>query len=74
METELTIVIPANDADLRLLLDHCLLEQALEGTSEELRSRPDWARVPIGMLLRIMESRSPEILSTRRSPPTEPPP
>jgi predicted trehalose synthase len=67
-------LIPANDPDLRLLLDHCLLEQALEGASEELRSRPDWARVSIGMLLRIIESRSPEILSARRSPPTEPRP
>jgi maltose alpha-D-glucosyltransferase/alpha-amylase len=49
-------LIPANDADLRMLLDHCLLEQSLEGVSEELRQRPDWARVPIGMLLRIIES------------------
>jgi maltose alpha-D-glucosyltransferase/alpha-amylase len=49
-------LIPQNDADLRLLLDHCLLEEALEGASEELRSRPEWARVPIGMLLRILES------------------
>ena len=41
-----SLAFPQNDADLRLLLDHCLLEQALEGASEELRSRPDWARVP----------------------------
>jgi len=47
-------LIPQNEADLRLLLDHCLLEQALEGASEELRGRPDWARVPVGMLLRIL--------------------
>jgi len=47
-------LIPQNDADLRLLLDYCLLEQALEGATEELRTRPDWARVPIGMLLRIL--------------------
>ncbi len=52
-------LIPQNDADLRLLLDHCLLEQALEGASAELRNRPDWARVPIGMLLRILESPRP---------------
>jgi maltose alpha-D-glucosyltransferase/alpha-amylase len=54
-----TPLIPSNDADLRLLLDHCLLEQALEGASEELRNRPDWARVPIGVLLRLLESRQP---------------
>ena len=48
-------LIPSNDADLRLLLDHCLLEQALEGASAELRDRPDWARVTLGMLLRILE-------------------
>jgi len=47
-------LIPRNDADLRLLLDHCLLEQALEGASEELRERPDWARVAIGMLVRLL--------------------
>ena len=33
-------LIPRNEADLRLLLDHCLLEQALEGAREELRGRP----------------------------------
>jgi maltose alpha-D-glucosyltransferase/alpha-amylase len=49
-------LIPSDETDLRLLLDHCLLEQALEGAIDELRDRPDWARVPIGMLLRIVES------------------
>jgi maltose alpha-D-glucosyltransferase/alpha-amylase len=52
-------VIPANDADLRMLLEHCLLEQAIEGVSGELWQRPDWVRVPIGMLLRIIESPRP---------------
>jgi maltose alpha-D-glucosyltransferase/alpha-amylase len=52
-------LVPSNDEDLRLLLDHCLLEQALEGASGELRNRPDWARVSIGMLLRILESPMP---------------
>ena len=32
-------LIPQNDADLRLLLDHCMLEQALEGASAELREQ-----------------------------------
>jgi maltose alpha-D-glucosyltransferase / alpha-amylase len=52
-------VIPQNDADLRLLLDHCLLEQTLEQANDELRRRPEWARVPLGMLLRILEAPSP---------------
>jgi maltose alpha-D-glucosyltransferase/alpha-amylase len=49
-------LIPQNEADLRLLLDHCLLEQSLERASEELEERPDWVRAPLGMLLRILES------------------
>jgi maltose alpha-D-glucosyltransferase / alpha-amylase len=49
-------LIPQNEADLRLLLDHCLLEQSLERASEELEERPEWVRVPLGMLLRILES------------------
>jgi maltose alpha-D-glucosyltransferase/alpha-amylase len=49
-------LIPQNAADLRLLLDHCLLEQALEGAIGELRNRPEWARVPIGILLRMLET------------------
>ena len=52
-------LVPENEADLRLLLDHCLLEQVLEGARGELRGRPDWARVPIGMLLRILEAPRP---------------
>jgi maltose alpha-D-glucosyltransferase / alpha-amylase len=52
-------LIPQNEADLRMLLDHCLLEQTLEEARDELRQRPDWARVPIGMLLRIIQSPAP---------------
>jgi maltose alpha-D-glucosyltransferase/alpha-amylase len=52
-------LIPQNEADLRMLLDHCLLEQTLEEAREELRQRPDWARVPVGMLLRIIQSPAP---------------
>jgi maltose alpha-D-glucosyltransferase/alpha-amylase len=54
-----SLLIPQNEEDLRLLLDHCLLEQVLEGASEELRYRPEWVRVPIGMLLRILEGPQP---------------
>jgi maltose alpha-D-glucosyltransferase/alpha-amylase len=49
-------LLPANDADVRLLLDTCLLEQALEQASAELRDRPDWVRVPLGLLHRILEA------------------
>jgi len=52
-------LVPQNDADLRLLLDHCLLEQTLEEARDELRLRPDWARVPLGMLLRILQTSRP---------------
>ncbi len=55
-------LIPQNEADLRVLLDHCLLEQTLEQASEELRGRPDWARVPLGMLLRTLEAPAPVTL------------
>jgi maltose alpha-D-glucosyltransferase/alpha-amylase len=49
-------LIPSNDADVRALLDTCLLEQALEHASAELRDRPDWVRAPLGLLLRILEA------------------
>jgi maltose alpha-D-glucosyltransferase / alpha-amylase len=49
-------LIPSNDADVRLLLDTCLLEQALEEASAELRSRPEWVRVPLGLLQKILEA------------------
>jgi maltose alpha-D-glucosyltransferase / alpha-amylase len=49
-------LVPATDADVRLLLNTCLLEQALEQASAELRERPDWVRVPLGLLHRILEA------------------
>jgi maltose alpha-D-glucosyltransferase/alpha-amylase len=49
-------LVPSNDADVRLLLDTCLLEQALEQATAELRERPDWVRVPLGLLHRILEA------------------
>jgi maltose alpha-D-glucosyltransferase/alpha-amylase len=49
-------LVPSNEANLRLLLDICLLEQALEHASAELRVRPDWVRVPLGLLHRILET------------------
>jgi maltose alpha-D-glucosyltransferase/alpha-amylase len=49
-------LVPSNEADLRSLLDHCLLECALEGIAGELRNRPEWVRVPLGLLLTILET------------------
>jgi maltose alpha-D-glucosyltransferase/alpha-amylase len=48
-------LVPSNDADVRLLLDTCLLEQALEQASLELRDHPEWVRVPLGLIQRILE-------------------
>lgn len=41
---------------VRLLLDTCLLEQALEQASTQLRDRTEWVRVPLGLLHRILEA------------------
>jgi len=49
-------LIPSNDADVRVLLDACLLEQALEHASAELRDRPDWVRAPLGLLHSILDA------------------
>ncbi|HEX5227793.1 MAG TPA: maltose alpha-D-glucosyltransferase [Bryobacteraceae bacterium] len=56
-------LVPQNEADLRLLLDHCVLEQTLEQASDELRRGADWARVPLGMLLRMLEARRSQLVS-----------
>ena len=49
-------LLPSNEADVRLLLDTCLLEQALEQAGAELRDRPEWVRVPLALLQRILEA------------------
>jgi len=49
-------LIPSNDADVRILLNHCLIECALEEAASELRNRPEWVRVPLGLLLRVLET------------------
>jgi len=43
-------------ADVRLMLDALLVEQSLEELDRELTERPEWARVPIRMILRVLES------------------
>jgi maltose alpha-D-glucosyltransferase/alpha-amylase len=49
-----------NDADVRLLLDAFLMERALEETGRELIERPERARVPVRMLLRLLAQRPSE--------------
>jgi maltose alpha-D-glucosyltransferase/alpha-amylase len=49
-------LLPSNDADIRILLDTCLLEQALEQAGAELRDRREWVQVPLGLLHRILDA------------------
>jgi maltose alpha-D-glucosyltransferase / alpha-amylase len=47
-----------NDADVRLLLDVFLMERALEEVGRDLTERPDWVRIPLRMMLRLLDSRA----------------
>jgi maltose alpha-D-glucosyltransferase/alpha-amylase len=49
-------LLPSNDADIRILLDTYLLEQALEQAGAELRDRREWVQVPLGLLHRILDA------------------
>ncbi len=49
-------LVPSNDADVRLLLENCLIECALEEAAAELGIRPEWVRVPLGVVQRILEA------------------
>jgi maltose alpha-D-glucosyltransferase/alpha-amylase len=49
-------LFPANDAQLRPLLDAFLFERALEETAAELIDRPEWVRIPARTILRLLES------------------
>jgi maltose alpha-D-glucosyltransferase/alpha-amylase len=49
-------LVPANESDLRSLLDYCVIECALDEAAAELRKRPEWVRVPVGLLSRILET------------------
>jgi maltose alpha-D-glucosyltransferase/alpha-amylase len=44
-----------NEADVRLLLDTFLMERALEEVSRELADRPEWVRIPVRMILQLLE-------------------
>jgi maltose alpha-D-glucosyltransferase/alpha-amylase len=48
-----------NDADVRLLLDAFLMERALEEIGRELMDRPEWVRIPVRMILRVLDARRP---------------
>ena len=48
-------LLPQNDADVRALLDLFVLERSLEEIARELAERPDWARIPARMILRVLE-------------------
>jgi maltose alpha-D-glucosyltransferase / alpha-amylase len=48
-------LLPQNDTDVRLLLEAYLLERALEETGRDLSERPEWSRIPVRMVLRILE-------------------
>jgi maltose alpha-D-glucosyltransferase/alpha-amylase len=44
-----------NDADVRLLLDVFLMEQALEEVGRELVERPEWVGIPLRLILRLLD-------------------
>jgi maltose alpha-D-glucosyltransferase/alpha-amylase len=49
-------ILPANENHIRLLVDAFSIERALEEVGRELNDRPEWVRIPLGMLLRVLES------------------
>jgi maltose alpha-D-glucosyltransferase/alpha-amylase len=48
--------LPANPDELRILLNVYLLEKALYELGYELNNRPDWVRIPLIGILRLLES------------------
>jgi maltose alpha-D-glucosyltransferase/alpha-amylase len=48
--------IPDTATGLRTLLDAYLLEKALYELGYELNNRPDWTHIPLGGILRLLES------------------
>ena len=47
-------LVPANDLDLRLLLEFFLLEKCIYEISYELNNRPDWIEIPLRGLLALL--------------------
>ncbi|MEX0682844.1 MAG: putative maltokinase, partial [Dehalococcoidia bacterium] len=48
--------LPAEPQDLRVLLDACVLEKAIYEVGYELNNRPDWLRVPLASIRRLLEN------------------
>ncbi len=49
-------LLPENPDHLRILLDAYILDKAIYELGYELNNRPDWLRVPLQGILRLMES------------------
>ncbi len=47
--------LPANDQELRMLLEVCLLEKAVYEVCYELNNRPDWVAIPLRGITRILD-------------------
>ncbi len=47
--------LPANEEELRMLLEVCLLEKAVYEVCYELNNRPDWVGIPLRGIMRILD-------------------
>ena len=47
--------LPANEQEMRVLLEVCLLEKAVYEVCYELNNRPDWAAIPLRGITRILD-------------------
>ena len=50
-------LVPPDAADLEVLLDVYLMEKAIYEMRYELNNRPDWVRIPLAGILRLLEAR-----------------
>ena len=48
--------LPTNRDELNILLNVYLFEKALYELGYELNNRPDWVRIPLAGLLRLLQS------------------
>ena len=49
--------MPPEAGDLQILLDVFLMEKAIYEMRYELNNRPDWVRIPLAGILRLLEAR-----------------
>jgi maltose alpha-D-glucosyltransferase/alpha-amylase len=49
--------LPADAKDFALLLDAYLLDKAVYEVAYELNNRPDWIRVPLRGIVRILDAK-----------------